>query len=140
MPCKALTAADFSSYQATLQTITPAFNGDGCSYVMGYVQSGAEGANVLTLFLPACQFATDRSTYQMEASTDGGSGVTNFQDVSGVGDAAFYYELAGESNIEVQHHSLVLRLTSSVCNDMGCMGPSAMPSTIALAKVVVSRF
>ncbi len=141
MPCNALTQADFTQYGVTtFMTPMTAFGGTGCNYQMQY--KDGSGANVIVAFKPGCQFATDRTTYKSE--NDGGAGggpnIANYQDVPNLGDAAFYYEDSAESTVEVLHGSVALSLTSSVCNQQECMGSQAMPTTIALAKLVVSRF
>jgi hypothetical protein len=139
-----LTASDFASWGIT--TVTQAqtsFGGTGCNYVMTY--SNQSGANVITEFLPGCGFDTDRTSTQRfsQANADGGGGgpdIRSFKDEPNLGDAAFYFLLANEDNVYVKHANLEIRVTSSVCQNMGCMGPMGEASTVAFAKLLVSRF
>jgi hypothetical protein len=146
MPCSALTAADFMGYGATLTQAQSSFGGTGCNYLMSYApKTGGGGANVIVAFKPGCWFATDESTLQSEAAAyadGGGSGadITMVQQQSGIGDAAFTYLNAGESNVEFQHGGLAVVVTSSVCSGQTCMGTQGLVSAIAFAKLIVSRY
>jgi hypothetical protein len=139
-PCKSLQGADFTPFGATIGNAAPLMSGytEACKYTAAYAvpASGTVGtACTLVELDPACNFALARQQAQ---------GEPEFQDVAGLGDAAYFYDLAGPTYVVRYKQFEFSVFTQAAChanNTVGC-SPDTMDAravALAFAQAIVSR-